>query len=115
MYKITPDGAIFTDRCLIILAFWMFIRSQNMVLIIGMMRSGGDTHYSLLLDGIIIWILGVPLALLGGFILHLPVYLIYLMVMSEELTKCILGLRRYFTKKWIHDLAEKVISLEPIT
>jgi Na+-driven multidrug efflux pump len=79
-----------------------------MILIVGMLRSGGDTRYSLFLDGIIIWILGVPMALFGAFILHLPVYWVYFMVMSDELTKCILGLRRYFSRKWIHDLTEGV-------
>jgi Na+-driven multidrug efflux pump len=113
LYKITPDVALYADRALIILALWIFIRSQNMILIIGMMRSGGDTRYSLFLDGVIIWILGVPLAVLGGFILHLPVYWVYLMVMSEELTKCILGLRRYFSRKWIHDLTENVSLPSP--
>ena len=108
LYKITPDVALYTDRALIILALWIFIRSLNMILIIGMLRSGGDTRYSLFLDGTIIWILGVPMAVLGGLILHLPVYWVYLMVMSEELTKCILGLRRYFSRKWIHDLTENV-------
>lgn len=106
LYKITPDVALYADRALTILALWIFIRSQNMTLIIGMLRSGGDTRYSLLLDGVIIWILGVPMAIVGGFLLHLQVYWVYLMVMSEELTKCILAMRRYFSRKWIHDLTE---------
>jgi Na+-driven multidrug efflux pump len=113
LYNITPDVALYADRALIILALWIFIRSQNMILIVGMMRSGGDTRYSLFLDGIIIWILGVPMAVLGGLILHLPVYWVYLMVMSEELTKCILGLRRYFSRQWIHDLTESVGPVLP--
>jgi putative MATE family efflux protein len=115
LYRITPDVALYANRALIILALWIVVRSQNMILIIGMMRSGGDTRYSLFLDGIIIWILGVPMAVLGGFILHLPVYWVYLMVMSEELTKCILGLRRYFSRKWIHDLAHTVSLPSPAT
>ena len=113
LYKITPDVALYTNRALIILAVWMVVRSQNMILVVGMMRSGGDTRYSLFLDGIIIWILGVPMALLGGVILHLPVYLVYLMVMSEELTKCILGLQRYFSRKWIHDLTQTISIPSP--
>jgi putative MATE family efflux protein len=107
-YKITPDVVLSANRALTILAIWIFIRSQNMLLVVGMMRSGGDTHYSLFLDGIIIWLLGVPMAFLGGLVLHLPVYWVYLMVMSEELLKCILGLRRYFSRKWIHDLTETI-------
>lgn len=86
-YKITPDVAFYADQALIILALWIVIRSQNTILIIGTLRSGGDTRYSLFLDGIIIWILGVPMAVLGGFILHLPVYFVYLMVMSEDMSK----------------------------
>jgi Na+-driven multidrug efflux pump len=108
LYQITPDVAHYANRALVILAAWMIVRSQNMILVVGMMRSGGDTRYSLLLDGVIIWILGVPMAIFGGFVLHLPVYWVYLMVMLEELTKCILGLRRYFSHKWIHSLTQVV-------
>jgi putative MATE family efflux protein len=104
LYKITPDVVLYVNRALVVLALWVGVRSLNMVMVVGMMRSGGDTRYSLILDGVIIWVLGVPMAVLGGIILHLPVYWVYLMVMSEELTKCILGLQRYFSRKWIHDL-----------
>ena len=113
LYKVSPDVILDADRAMIVLGLWMFIRSQNMILIVGTLRSGGDTRYSLFLDGVIIWILGVPMAVLGGVILHLPVYWVYLMVMSEELTKCILGLRRYFSRKWIHDLTESVSTPSP--
>jgi len=113
LYNITPDVAIYVNRALIIMALWLVVRSQNMILVVGMMRSGGDTRYSLFLDGVIIWILGVPMAVLGGFLLHLPVYWVYLMVMSEELTKCILGWRRYISRKWIHDLTQAVSLPSP--
>lgn len=104
LYKDSPEVILNTNRALLILGLWLWIRAQNMILIVGALHSGGDTRYSLILDGVVIWILGVPMAILGGFVLHLPVYWVYLMVMSEELTKCILGLRRYFSHKWIHDL-----------
>jgi putative MATE family efflux protein len=103
-YKVTPDVIRDAGNALIIESIWLCIRSQNMVLIIGALRSGGDTRFSLFLDGIIIWVLGVPLAILGGMILHLPVYWVYLMVMSEEFTKWLVGLWRFFSRKWIHDL-----------
>jgi putative MATE family efflux protein len=108
LYKISPDVALYSNRALIVLALWMIVRSLNMILIVGMMRSGGDTRYSLLLDGVVIWILGVPLAISGGLLLKLPVYWVYLMVMSEEFTKCILGLIRYRSRKWIHNLAHTI-------
>jgi len=113
LYQVSPEVILNANRALIILGLWLVVRSQNMILVIGMLRSGGDTRFSLFLDGIIIWILGVPMAILGGFVLRLPVYWVYLFVMSEELTKCILGLRRYFSRKWIHDLTQTVIAPSP--
>ena len=110
LYNVSAEVIHNSRYALIVLGSWLTIRSLNTILVIGMMRSGGDTRYSLVLDGVIIWVLGVPMAILGGFILHLPVYWVYLFVMSEELLKCILGLRRYFSRKWIHDLTQTVTS-----
>ncbi len=113
LYKVSPEVVLDAERALLILGLWMAVRSLNMILVVGTLRSGGDTRYSLFLDGVIIWILGVPMAILGGLVLHLPVYWVYLMVMSEELTKCILGIRRFFSRKWIHHLTEAVNTPSP--
>ena len=72
------------------------------------MRSGGDTVFSLILDGFVIWLVGVPLAALGAFVFNLPIQWVYLLVLSEELTKFIFGLWRYFSKKWINNLTSVV-------
>ncbi len=82
-----------------------------MILYIGVIRSGGDTRFGFLMDGVVIWVVGVPLAFLGAFVFHLPVYWVYLLVMSEELVKWILGMYRFFTRKWIHNLAQTVGEL----
>ena len=86
------------------LAIWL--RASNMVIIIGTLRSGGDTIYSLILDGFVIWLVGVPLAALGAFYFMLPIQWVYFLVLSEELTKFSFGLRRYFTRKWINNLTQ---------
>jgi Na+-driven multidrug efflux pump len=72
------------------------------------MRSGGDTRFSFLIDVGGVWVIGIPMALFGAFILHLPVYWVYLMVMGDELIKWFLGMWRYFSKRWIHNLAERM-------
>jgi Na+-driven multidrug efflux pump len=81
-----------------------------MILFIGIMRSGGDTRLALLLDGVIIWVVGVPSAFIGAFVFHLPVYWVYLLVMSEELIKWVFALQRFFSRKWIHNIAHTVQS-----
>jgi Na+-driven multidrug efflux pump len=78
------------------------------VIVVGVLRSGGDTLFSFFLDGVVIWVVGVPMAFLGAFVLDLPVYGVYFMIMSEEILKFIIGLWRYFSRRWIHDLAQTV-------
>ena len=91
-----------------IITLFLWVRVNNMTIVVGVLRAGGDTRFSLFLDGIIIWIVGVPMAYIGANILHLPVYLVYLCAMSEETAKWILGMWRYRSRKWINNLAAQV-------
>jgi len=108
LYNVPPTVIDYAHRVLTILGLLLWLRASNMILFIGIFRSGGDTRFALILDGVIIWVVGVPLAFAGAFLFHLPVYWVYLLVMSEEITKWSLGVYRFFSRKWIHNLAKTV-------
>jgi len=108
LYNVAPEVKLFARSILTIQACLLWVRVSNMTLIVGVLRSGGDTRFSMFLDGVMMWIVGVPSALLGAFVFHLPVYWVYLMVMSEELLKFVLSLLRYRSKKWIHNVSQAV-------
>ena len=108
LYNVTPLVIAYARQVLIILGLLLWLRTSNMILFIGIFRSGGDTRFAFILDGVIIWVVGVPLAFAGAFLFHLPVYWVYLLQMSEEIAKWILGVYRFFSRKWIHNLAEIV-------
>jgi Na+-driven multidrug efflux pump len=110
LYNVSPDVIYFAHRVLTILGLLLWLRASNVILFIGIFRSGGDTRFALVLDGLIIWVVGVPLAFAGAFLFHLPVYWVYLLVMSEEISKWALGVYRFFSRKWIHNLAKTVGS-----
>ncbi len=108
LYNVSPQVLDYVYRVLTIMALLLWLRVSNMILYIGIIRSGGDTRFGFLMDGVVIWVVGVPLAVIGAFILHLPVYWVYFLVMAEELTKWVLGIYRFFSHKWIHNLAQTV-------
>ena len=108
LYKVTAEVTSSAYHVLTIISLFLWMRFNNMAIVIGILRSGGDTRFSLILDGIIIWVVGVPLSVLGAFVFHLPVHWVYLCAMSEETTKWVLGLQRYISRKWIHNLAQAV-------
>ena len=105
LYKVSPDSLEYARRILIVQGLVLWIRVSNMTVIVGVLRSGGDTRFSLIVDAGTLWLIGVPTALLGAFVLHLPVYWVYLMVLSEEAVKLLVSLLRFRSRQWIHFLA----------
>ena len=105
LYNISSDVAYSAYQLMTVFALTVWLRAFNFILFIGALRAGGDTRFAMFMEIFSIWLVGVPAALIGGFLLHLPVYGVYLMVLSEELIKAIIIARRYLSRKWIHDLA----------
>lgn len=90
--------------CLLVFGLYAPLRVMAMVNIVGILRSGGDTKMCFLLDVSSVWLVGIPLAYLGGYVLKLPIHLVYAMVMAEEIYKTILGFFRYRQYKWLRNL-----------
>jgi putative MATE family efflux protein len=108
LYNVSPEVIRNAGYLLNVVSLFLWIRVNNMTMVVGILRAGGDTRFSLFLDGIIIWLVGVPMAYIGATVLDLPVYFVYLCAMSEEATKWVLGINRYFSRKWINNLAAQV-------
>ena len=100
LFKLSADGVAATINTLRVLAFLTPFRFYNTIMIIGTLRSGGDTVFSMILELACVWLLGVPLAFFGGFYLMLPVHLVAGLVGIEEISKVILGFPRVKSNKW---------------
>ncbi len=108
LYQVDPVVIYYASRMLAILGLFVWVRGVNSIIIIGTLRSGGDTLFSFFLDGVVIWVVGVPTAFFTAFVLDLQVYWVYLAIMSEEIVKFIIGLWRVYSRKWIHNLTRTV-------
>ena len=104
LYHLSPSATQNLMNIMLVYSFSAWLRVFNFMLFIGALRAGGDTRYAMFTELFSIWVIGVPAALIGGFVLHYPVYIVYAMVMLEEAAKAIIIVRRYLSRKWIHDL-----------
>jgi len=104
LYDLSPSGENNVRWLLLVMASTLWIRMYNFSTFIGALRAGGDTRFALIMEICSIWLIGVPAAYIGAFVLHLPVYLVYLMVMLEEVAKAFVSSWRFRSRKWIHDL-----------
>ena len=104
LYDLSPSGINNVRWLLLMMACTLWIRMFNFSIFIGALRAGGDTRFALIMEICSIWLIGVPAAYIGGFVLMLPVYWVYLMVILEEVAKAFVSGWRYRSRKWIHDL-----------
>jgi putative MATE family efflux protein len=111
IYKITETSRYYAHLVLIVLAVALLIKSTNMIMIIGIIRAGGDTRYGLFVEWLTMWIYAVPAAYISANYFHLPVYWVATIVAFEEVIKFFLLFSRYRSKKWIHHLTQPVLEL----
>lgn len=105
LYKISAETFKNAHYILMVLSATIWVKAFNGVMFIGVLRSGGDTRFAFILETFSMWCIGVPMAFVGAFVFHLPVYWVALMVISDELFKFFVTLPRFFSHKWIHNLA----------
>ena len=87
-----------------IFAFFLWVKVSNMVMLGGVLRSGGQTKYTLFLDVLGTWGIGIPLGILGAFVFKLDMCLVYTLISIEECVRLILGLGIVKSKKWMKRL-----------
>src|SRR6185503_14818082 len=104
LYELSPSALQNLYGLMLVYSLSIWLRVFNFMLFIGALRAGGDTRYAMFTELFSIWLIGVPSALIGGFVLHLPVYGVYTMVLLEEAIKAIIIFKRFLSRKWIHDL-----------
>ncbi len=106
IYDLSDEVFELTLSTMYILCLFLPFKSFNATNVVGILRAGGDTKYCLIMDVAALWMIGVPLAYLGGLKLGYPIYMVFALALSEELLKFFVGVRRVISKKWIKNLVE---------
>lgn len=105
LYKVSDNVIENVRLCLMVFAFFFPFKAIATVNIVGILRSGGDTLACLFLDLSAVWLIGVPMAFIGGLYFKFPIYIVYAMVLSSEVYKALVGYIRYKQGKWLKNLA----------
>ena len=82
----------------------MLLKVFNMVGIVGVLRSGGDVNYSIFIDIVAMWCIGLPLAWAAVSLLGWPLSWVVAVVLLEELCKVLLVQRRIRQRHWLKNL-----------
>jgi len=106
LFNISENVQFSAKRILVVLSIVMIPKVFNTILVVGILRGGGDTRFSMFLDMGSVWFIGVPLAFIGALVLKLPVYWVVALVSFEEIVKALFGIPRLISKKWVRNVVE---------
>lgn len=98
----TAHGYLTGMMC--IMAVYMIGRCVNTVTINGVLDGGGDTLFDMYSLAVCMWGIAIPLALLGAFVFHWPVLLVYACTCLDEVGKIPWVMHRFHKYRWVRNL-----------
>lgn len=105
LYKANDNVIADIKKVCIAYAFIMPARTFNLIMIVGVLRSGGDTLFSMIMELACLWGVGLSLGTIGAFVFKLDVLYVYLLFETEQIVKVVVGFIRYRQKKWVRNIA----------
>lgn len=105
-FKIDAEVHQIAQYLLFIASAYLTIKVMNMVVCQGVLESGGDTKFILINNIIGPVCIGIPLACLSFYVLHLPIYWMYALVSFEEAVRLIICFIKYKKNDWAHNITK---------
>ena len=80
------------------------LKSLTLQFVVGILRAGGDTFWTMCIDIITLWLFAIPIVYFTGIHLKWPILLVYFFSVSDEILKIYPCIKRFKSKKWINNL-----------
>ncbi|SEP91839.1 putative efflux protein, MATE family [Lachnospiraceae bacterium RM5] len=103
-FNVEKDVRSIGTMLLITFAILIPVKVENMIMGGGILRSGGKTKYIMYIDVIGTWLVGVPLGLITGVVLKMPIVWVYFILSQEEMVRLIISIVLFKKRKWINTL-----------
>ena len=89
---------------MIVMTYFAIAQAYNTTMVVGVFRAGGDINFGLFLDCTTMWLGSILCGFIAAFVLKLPVSVVYIILLSDELIKIPLTTWRYKTMKWVKNV-----------
>lgn len=101
LYKVSQQAYDAAWHILTVVALVQLCAGYEITCVVGVLRGGGDTRTSFIIDCGCQWLIGIPLALFAGFVMGWPAHLVYLCMRMESPAKAICCALRIHSGKWV--------------
>lgn len=102
--EMTAQAKSYLSMMMFVMSYFVICQMYNTTMIVGIFRGGGDTRFGLILDVGTMWCCSIAFGALAAFVWKLPVTIVYMILLSDEVIKLPLTTWRYGRKKWLRDV-----------
>lgn len=102
--SLSAEAQGYMTLMMIVMCYFSICQAYNTTMVVGVFRAGGDTRFGLILDVSLMWGFSILLGAVCAFILKLPVPVVYIVLMSDEIVKIPVTTWRYRQKKWLRNV-----------
>ena len=106
--NLSAEAQGYMTLMMFVMCYFSICQSYNTTLVVGVFRAGGDTRFGLFLDTFFMWCFSILLGAVCAFILKLPVPVVYIVLMSDEIVKIPITTWRYRQKKWLRNVTREI-------
>ncbi len=102
-----PQAQHYLKYMMFMAAYYIIGNSLNSTIIGGIFPSGGDTKFGMWCDVITLWVVVVPMGMIGAFVLKLPVLAVAFILTLDEFVKIPAVYRHYMKYKWVRNITKE--------
>lgn len=101
---LSQDAKYYLNIMMFVMSYFALGQAYNTTMVVGVFRAGGDTRFGLILDATTLWGCSILFGALAAFVWKLPIPLVYMIIMSDEIIKLPLTTLRYKSYKWVRNV-----------
>lgn len=113
LYGLNPEASKLAATMVAICTPTLIGTSYHASCFVGINRGAGDNRFVMLVDMVCGWLIVLPLASLGAFVLKLPLAWVYFLTRIDQTFKWMIARRRLLTDKWIHRVTREHADSAP--
>ena len=106
-YVLEPQAKQYLVVMILYNLLYLFAFSFNAIFTNGVFPAGGDAKYDAISVFLATWCFALPLSVLGAFVFHWPVMVVYMVMCADEIVKVPFLIPRYRQYIWLKNLTRE--------
>ncbi len=106
LFNVPAETKLIARNILLVMSmfFWIYMCTAQMYFVL---RAGGDTKSTLLMDATYMWFVNIPLLALLAYTTDASIYVIYICGQCTDILKMILASRLFRKERWVKNLTSE--------